>query len=74
MTMRGIDSVDLDQIQPGYTVELKISKQSFVSKMLDKSKEIGCALKLLNYGVFYFSEIYKDPEERDKVINKILES
>ena len=72
MTLKGIDKVDLDYIQPGYIIELKISKQSFISKMMEKSKNIGCTLMSLNYGVFYFKEKHIDPNKREEIIDTIL--
>ena len=70
MTIKGVDSVDTGDIYPGDTVKLKKASQDVVGSLLERAEQIGCILKLLNYGEFYFKEVRS--KQRDQIIDDLL--
>tara|TARA_R110000772_G_scaffold5341_6_gene19204 strand:- start:1531 stop:1752 length:222 start_codon:yes stop_codon:yes gene_type:complete len=70
MIIEGIDSVDLDKIYPGDTVQLKLAEKNMVSSLINTAQQIGCTLIFLNYGKFYFKEFIS--KRRSETIDTIL--
>ena len=77
MIFEGIDESEIENVYPGDTVHLKgdtfhlkVSKQNFISILLQRANNIGCKLIMVSLDEFHF----KDSRflERQSNINEIL--
>lgn len=68
MIIEGIDVVDLNEIQPGCTVKLKIVDNDIVKSLLETANTIGCKLIFIKYGEFFFRE-YRSRKRSDTIDN-----
>ena len=70
MIVNGIDTIDINNLQPGDNIKLKKVSNELIDKLVIQAKLIGCKLMFLNYGEFYLTEFKS--RERDKIITDLL--
>lgn len=74
MTMKSKNNINniinIEEINPGDTVIVKLSTQKIVESLRKRAQDIGCSLILLNYGEFFFKD-YRSVN-RDKFIEELL--